>query len=116
MLEKILTRQTITTVCAIIIGYILYKIISKMVSKYLSKQAGKDKKKKQTMIGIINNIIKYFFIIIILLIILDAFGVDTMALITSLGVIGLVAGLAVQDTLKDFVSGMAIVFESQYFV
>lgn len=115
MLDKILNRQTITTLLAVIIGYILYKIVSKLVIKYLSGR-GKDKKKKQTMISIINNIIKYFFIIIILLIILDAFGVDTMALIASLGIVGLVAGLAIQDTLKDFVSGMFIIFENQYYV
>ena len=46
--------------------------------------------------------------------ILDIFGIDTKTLIASLGVVGLVAGLAVQDTLKDFVAGMSIILENQY--
>ena len=115
MLEKILTREIITTLCSIVIGYILYKIVSKIITKFLISKIGKDRK-KQTMIGIINNIVKYFFFTIVILIILDAFGVDTMALIASLGIVGLVAGLAVQDTLKDFISGVSIIFENQYFV
>ena len=46
--------------------------------------------------------------------ILDIFGVDTKSLIASLGVLGLVVGLALQDLLKDFISGMTIIFENQY--
>ena len=46
--------------------------------------------------------------------ILDIFGVDTATLIASLGVVGLVAGLAIQDTLKDFVAGISIILENQY--
>ena len=61
MLEKILTREIITTLCSIVIGYILYKIVSKIITKFLISKIGKDRK-KQTMIGIINNIVKYFFL------------------------------------------------------
>ena len=46
--------------------------------------------------------------------ILDIFGIDTKTLIASLGVVGLVAGLAIQDTLKDFVAGVSIILENQY--
>ena len=35
--------------------------------------------------------------------ILDIYGIDTKTLVTSLGVIGLVAGLAIQDLLKDII-------------
>jgi len=43
--------------------------------------------------------------------ILEVYGVDTKSLIASLGVLSLVAGLALQDTLKDFVSGITIILE-----
>ena len=63
---------------------------------------------------LVTNIVKYFIIVIVFLIILEIFGVDTKALIASLGVLGLVAGLAVQDTLKDFIAGITIIVEDQY--
>jgi small conductance mechanosensitive channel len=46
--------------------------------------------------------------------ILEVFGVDTKSLVASLGVIGVVLGLALQDTLKDFLSGFNIIFENQF--
>ena len=73
-----------------------------------------DENKTKMIRELINNVIKYFIVIMSFLIILEIYGVDTKALITSLGIVGLVAGLAVQDTLKDFVSGITIIIEEQY--
>ena len=45
---------------------------------------------------------------------LEVYNVDTKSLIASLGVFSLVVGLAVQDTLKDFISGITIILENQF--
>lgn len=63
---------------------------------------------------LIISIAKYFLIAIVSLIIMDIYGIDTKALVTSLGVVSLVAGLAVQDVLKDIVAGISIIIEEQY--
>ena len=41
-------------------------------------------------------------------------GVDTKALVASLGVIGVVAGLAMQDILKDFLAGFSIIIDNEF--
>ena len=52
--------------------------------------------------------------LITLLVILEANGIDTKSLLASFGVAGLVAGLALQDLLKDFIVGMSLIFEGEF--
>lgn len=113
MLEKILVKEVVAPILIIIISFIVNK-----VAKTLLKRAFKIKKniskKQKTVYSLTSNIIKYFIMIIAFLMILDVYGVDTKTLIASLGVLGLVVGLALQDILKDFISGLFIIFENQY--
>lgn len=117
ILDKILIKEIVAPILIIIFSIIIYNIITKIIKRTFKLKSTKGGKKKQeTLISVINNIIKYFIIIIALLMILDVFGIDTKTLVASLGVVGLVAGLAVQDLLKDIISGMSIIFENQFYV
>lgn len=117
VLDKILIKEIIAPILIITFSIIICKIIQGIVKRTLKLKSNKNNNKKQdTLISIINNIIKYFIMIIALLMILDIFGIDTKTLVTSLGVVGLVAGLAVQDLLKDIISGISIIFENQFYV
>lgn len=115
ILDKILVKEVIGPILIILISFVVYMILKgiinnvfKIKSKYI------DKRKTKTINGLVNNLIKYFIVVVDIVMILDIFGIDTKTLIASLGVVGLVAGLAVQDTLKDFVAGMSIILENQY--
>lgn len=115
ILGIILSKTVIGPIIAFAIALVIYRTAKTLVNKLFSFKGKKIDENKAKMIrDLINNIVKYFIVIMVLLIILDIYGVDTKALITSLGVVGLVAGLAVQDTLKDFVAGMTIIIEDQY--
>ena len=63
-----------------------------------------------------DNILKYFIAIVALVMVLDIWGIDTKSLLASVGVVSLVAGLALQDFLKDIIAGITILFEDQYAV
>lgn len=113
--DIILSKKVLGPILSIIIGYIIYKLIKSLIKKVFSFRSAKADENKIKMISdLVTNIVKYFIIVIVFLIILEIFGVDTKALIASLGVLGLVAGLAVQDTLKDFIAGITIIVEDQY--
>lgn len=115
MLDKILVKEVVAPLIIILISFTFYKIVIKIISRLFQKRMKKvDIKRKNTFYGIIRNIIRYFILIIALLMILEIFGIDTKSLLTSLGIVGLVAGLALQDILKDFISGMSIILENQY--
>lgn len=113
MIDKILVKEVVAPILIILISLILNLIIKKLL-KNLFKVKKNISRKQKTIYSLIYNIVKYFILIVAFLMILDVFGVDTKTLITSLGVLGLVVGLALQDLLKDFISGITIIFENQY--
>lgn len=115
ILDKILVKEVIGPILIVLVSILFYLVIKSIINN-LFKIRNKyiDAKKSRTVNGLINNLIKYFIIIIDIVMILDVFGVDTKTLIASLGIVGFVVGLAVQDTLKDFVAGISIILENQY--
>lgn len=99
----------------IIIFVCLYLIVNQFIRKINRREFMKNgEKRKKTLLLLINNIIKYFLMIVCVLTILNIYGVNTTALITSLGLLGLGASLALQDTLRDLLAGFFIIFENQY--
>lgn len=114
-MENILTKEVITTICIIVCSLILYFILKQIMSNFFIKKArNRSNRKALTILTILNNIIKYIILIIALLTILATWGVDTKALIASLGVAGAVAGLALQDMIKDFLGGADVLTEDQF--
>lgn len=114
-MEFLLNKEIIGPIFVIllaIISCIISKIILKRIVKYGSKNLNDGKSK--TIINLIKNIINCIIILIAIVIILEIYGIDTKSLVASLGVVGLVVGLALQDILKDFFVGISIIFEGQY--
>lgn len=105
------------------VGVISYKIISKTIIKvskinnYIGKSHSKGyDKRKSTVIGLINNIIKYSIAIVIIILVLNLYGVNTRSIVASIGVVGAVIGLAFQDIIKDLLAGVFIIFDNAYAV
>lgn len=114
-LDVILIKEIIAPILIILFSIIIYLLIKSIINRIFKiKNKYVDKRKSKTINSLINNLVKYFIVIVDVVMILDIFGIDTKTLIASLGVVGLVAGLAVQDTLKDFVAGVSIILENQY--
>ena len=115
MLEKILTKEIIASVIVIVITILCYLLIKQIIIKMFkaSKKFGVHKK-SLTIMNLVINIVKYIVVIIAILTVLDIWGIDTKALLASLGIVGVVAGLAMQDILKDFLAGFSIIMNNEY--
>lgn len=101
----------------ILIGIVVYHFGKVFIQKVIT--AGRDayeRKRRKTIVNLISNIFKYIVFVIIILAILSLYGVDTKALIASLGVVGAVLGLALQDAIKDFISGITIIMDNFFVV
>lgn len=115
MLDILISKKVLGPVVIIVSFVVLYFVINRIIKRMTkTKFRSTDTKRQKTLMSLLNNLTKYFFVLIATLMILDIYGINTSALITSLGVVGLVAGLALQDTLKDFLSGITIILENQY--
>ena len=112
MVKFITSEKFILPIVYIIVGIIIYNIIKSFINR-ISKHKRVDNKRK-TIISLINNIIKYLIMIFIVLGILSLYGVDTSGIITSIGVFGVVIGLAFQDIVGDFLAGVLILFDNHY--
>ncbi|HHW69006.1 MAG TPA: mechanosensitive ion channel [Tenericutes bacterium] len=114
-MQRLLIKEVIGPIIITVVSIVLYNLIKKILLKVFSVKFSKiDLKRQKTLQSIFLNVIKYFIFIVSLFMILDIYGVDTKTLLASLGVVGLAVSLSLQDLLKDIISGMAIIVESQY--
>ena len=112
MVKFITSEKFILPIVYIIIGVIIYNVI-KAIMKKISKTKYVDKKKK-TIISLVKNIVKYLIMIFVVLAILSVYGVNTSGIITSIGIAGVIIGLALQDIVADFLAGILILFDNHY--
>lgn len=119
MFEFIQSEKFYLPILYIVVGMLVYYVITKMIdsiNRIDIKQSQVIAKRKNTVIVLIKSIIKYIIAVIVIILILNIFGVNTTSLIASLGVTAAIIGLAFQDTIKDFLAGVFLMFDNAYSV
>ena len=112
----ILSEKVFTILMTLLISSIILLIIGRAQNKIEVSNASSIKtKKKNTIVALLFSIFRYIVILVSLVIILSKLGVDVSAIVTSLGVVGVIGGLALQDALKDIIAGCNIILDD-YFV
>ena len=105
---------------ASILLFIAYKIFSHFVERTIKFQKKLLKagacRRNTTVLIMVRNIVKYLIGIILVLYSLTLFGIDTTTWLAGLGIAGLLIGLALQDTARDFLQGFFIITEGQFSV
>ena len=110
-------KEIIGPIIIVAIGFFLNKIIKFIVTKFfIHGKNNYEQKRRKTIVDLMTNVIKFFVYAIMLILILDIYGVDTRSFIASLGIAGVVIGLALQETAQDFISGIAIITDNYYVV
>ena len=112
MIKFILSKNFILSVVYVIVGFIIYSILKGIISKISKRKFVNNR--KITIINLLRKIVKYVIYILVILAILNVYGIDTTSVLASLGIVGIVLGLAVQDILADFLAGLFILFDDQY--
>lgn len=105
-------KNIFASIVTLIIALIVYRIARIPLKRMLG--ANKENKERSTYINIVGSILKYIYLIIIVLCILQINGVDVSAMLAGVGIISAIAGLAIQDTLKDIIRGISIISD-EYF-
>ena len=116
LIEVLTSKEVVGTIIVIAVAYMLYNVFRFITARLLFKTKSEyDKKRKRTVTELLKNVVKWLLIFISLIIILDLFGMNVSSLIASLGIASAVGALALQDTLKDIISGSSIIMDN-YFV
>jgi len=90
---------------------ILVFLIGRMVARWISCQVEKRMAKHgldEMLVRLSKNTVYYALIGIIILAALDQLGVNTTSALAAFGAIGLAVGLAVKDSLSNFVAGVMV--------
>ena len=98
-----------------LIYIVLVYAVCKIVRMIFSVKMKKNNRAK-TVLSLLDGFVKYACAIAIIILILKALGVDTAALVASVGVLTLVVGLGAQPLIADIIAGIFIIFEDEYHV
>lgn len=111
-MNPIIIKQLGISLLIVVGSFVVYYLLSKGIKQF--KFHGMNDRKRETFISVVDNILKYVLVVVALFLILDSFNVDANTLLASIGVIGVVIGLAIQDVIKAFLAGFFIIFDDQY--
>jgi len=102
--------EFLLSLITILVGYIIYKYVIKIIQKSL-QVFGKGLKAPKTVQFFIGIIVAVF----VILILLSIWNVDLLPYITGLGISGVIVGLALQEPLANFVSGLLVMTTRKLF-
>ena len=109
-----LERFLQTTVILVVL-YLLWRLIKDVIIYYGKEWARKTESKiDDNLIPILNIFGPLAIVVIGVLMVLPMWGLDISSALVGAGVIGLVLGLALQDSLSNLFSGMSLVVEAAY--
>lgn len=115
----VLSQEFIGTLLVVVFSIVIFYIIKESALKYINKKRRKatsNQKKGLTLLYLFLSIFKYVIFLIDIIIILGIFGINVTGFLAGLGLFGVVIGLALQDLLKDFISGIFIILDNEYSV
>ena len=91
--------------------YLLWRILMLIMRRTLRKST-----MDETSYSFVETAVKYTVLIIGLVSALDSVGVNTGALLTSLGIVGVTIGFAARDSLSNFISGIIIFIDRPFVI
>ncbi|OPY58832.1 MAG: putative MscS family protein YkuT [Pelotomaculum sp. PtaU1.Bin035] len=123
MMHSFAGRLNISSVLGILAIILAAFILVRAGSTAITKLLNKDKKsaitgskRAQTMGALFKSILRYSVYFMAGVMILGLLGVQTGALLTGAGVIGLAVGFGAKNLVEDVITGFFILFEDQYAV
>ncbi len=94
--------------------YVVIVLAVTRVLRYIFKTRMDKNNRMKTIFTLFDGFIKYACASIVIIMVLKACGVNTAALVASVGVLTLVVGLGAQSLIADIIAGMFIIFENEY--
>lgn len=114
--------QTLIRIGLILVGslaarWILLALVrrtTRKIEKANHGQTARVVQRARTMSTVLSNLITWTLILFALASILSELGVAVGALVASAGIVGAAVGFGAQTLVRDFLSGIFIIFEDQY--
>lgn len=99
----------INSLIYIVIVYAVCRVVRIIFNAKMRKNS-----RAKTIFSLFDGFVKYACALAIIILVLKACGVDTAALVASVGVLTLIVGLGAQPLIADIIAGIFIIFEDEY--
>ncbi len=111
-------KIVIILIAANLINRFARTIIKKTIEKQIQDNIDEQEKRMriETLIAVFQGTLKFIIWVVALLMILPEFGLEIAPILASVGVMGLAVGMAAKDIISDFIAGLFIIMENQYYI
>ncbi|PAB58643.1 hypothetical protein CCE28_14265 [Anaeromicrobium sediminis] len=106
-------KPFINSLIILAVSFLLLKLVMFLTEKII-KITNFNEQKEKTVKSIVDSLAAYFILSLAILNILSEFGIiQKSTILTSAGIITVIAGLGAQNLIKDVINGFFILFEKQ---
>jgi len=110
---RILLILALGFIARYVVSFLIVKIVQRLIQvDRISKEA--EKKRKDTLIRVLNGTASIMIWVVILLMLLSEFGIAIGPILAAAGVAGIAVGFGGQYLIRDVISGIFIIVENQY--
>ena len=106
-LNLIAIAANLLIIASVTLGLLLSRILIRLVCTWLDT-------KGETVVRLLFNLLEYIALFTTLFYCFSNFGVDTSALLTTMGLLSLAVSIGAKDLVSDIIAGITIVFEGDY--
>jgi len=115
VLVKIALSKTIASIIIIISCYLVAFFLNLLIKTWLSKtKEVLGKSRQKDLVAVSRKILNFIIFILLIIFILALWGIKVTALVASLGIAGIVIGLALQTTLANVFGGIALIADGSF--
>ena len=105
----------------LMITMILLKAFRALIRRMTNNSANGSRsalqiKRRETIRGLLSNLVKYIILFVSAVTILDCYNVPVMAILSTVGVVGVALAFGAQSLCRDIITGFLILLEDQYFL
>lgn len=106
--------RLVVALAIILLAFGFWRGLRRMYRRYL--QRSNISSQQATLVRIIVDIIRIVILLAAVLLVLQIYGVNVSSAIAGFGIAGAIVGLALQDTLKDVMMGVHMMFDHFFLV
>lgn len=115
IIENVWVQRGFWSIIVILFSLFIYRIITRVLNNKEKKTSKiMSNKKNKTIIRMLKSVIAGALSIITVLMVLQIYGINVTSMLAGVGIVGIVVGFALQDSLKDIIRGFVIISDNYY--
>lgn len=115
ILENVWVQRGFWSAIVVLFSLFLYHIITRVLNRKEKKSSKlMSSKKNKTIIRMLKSVVAGTISIITVLMVLQIYGINVTSMLAGVGIVGIVVGFALQDSLKDIIRGFVIISDNYY--